>query len=137
MILARNGASVVFKDMEVTDVRNVAAPGVIYAEDASVTITDSVFKNNRGYDGAILFAQNCDISVREVEFTNNIAYDDGVAIWAESSSTNIEDCTFNDNVADYSGGALFAKVPPSCVCQIETFVARSGWRHDREIVYVQ
>ena len=110
VILARNGASVTLQNVEVTDVRNVAAPGVVYGLDSTIAIRDSFFRNNRGYDGAIVFAQNCDISVAGNEFVNNLAYDDGVAIWAENSNTNIELCTFRDNVADFSGGALFAKV---------------------------
>ena len=110
VILARNGASVTLQNLEVTNVRNVAAPGVVYGLDSAITITDSFFQNNRGYDGAIVFAQNCDISVARNDFVNNLAYDDGVAIWAENSMTTVEECSFRDNVADFSGGALFAKV---------------------------
>lgn len=96
-------------NLNVENIRNVAAPGMVYATGSSVIISNSIFRNNRGYDGAILFAQNCDITVTDTDFMNNLAYDDGVAIWAEDSTTSIEGCMFRDNVADYSGGAVFAK----------------------------
>ena len=110
VILVRGGSSVTLDNVEVTDVRNVAAPGVVYSLDSTVKIISSVFKNNRGYDGAILYAQRSDITISGCDFMNNLAYDDGVAIWAEDCSTSIEECMFRDNKADYSGGAVFAKV---------------------------
>lgn len=97
-----------------------------------LTITDSIFKNNHGFGGAIynegvLIISNCKfihnsgarvggaiynrdglIIINNSIFTNNKAVHDGGAIYSPGGVLSIKNSEFSNNFAGYDGGAILA-----------------------------
>ncbi|MCP4894067.1 MAG: hypothetical protein GY911_09680, partial [Actinomycetales bacterium] len=85
--------------------------GVIWSEDSVIEVDDGLFsKNNADEEGGVLHLLASDADVSSSEFTDNGSTAGGV-LFAEqgaSGSTQVEDCTFENNAA-YEGGAVFAE----------------------------
>ncbi|ADC46578.1 adhesin-like protein with cysteine protease domain [Methanobrevibacter ruminantium M1] len=79
--------------------------GAIYAKGTNVNITDCIFENNLAPDngGAIYVEGNA--SIKSVKFINNSAGYGGAAYINDSSI--LEDLIFTGNVANIEGGAVY------------------------------
>lgn len=82
-----------------------------FSGDGFLTINNCEFVDNEaslGRGGAIFFeSMNGFINIFESTFSNNLAYEGG-AIYNEATAIiYIYRCTFNDNTADYTAGAIF------------------------------
>ena len=78
--------------------------GALYSNTANVSIIDSKFINNTGYDnGGAVYVKEANLSVVDSSFENNAAYS-GAAIYMSSrdSSASVEDCVFTINKAETS-----------------------------------
>lgn len=83
--------------------------GLRCTEDAEVTMTDMIFTRNQAYDGAAVFGDdNCTMYISDSEFVANETIDDGAAVRMDAGShAEIDGVLFKDNVAR-DGGALMA-----------------------------
>lgn len=86
------------------NVANGNPGGAISAED-TITITNSIFKNNvaKGPGGAVA-CEDCEIS--KCTFTGNTGGDGGAV--KVGSNAHFTSCTFNSNTANWDGGAIAA-----------------------------
>ncbi|MGH7243885.1 MAG: M12 family metallo-peptidase [Phycisphaerales bacterium] len=79
----------------------------LYIENASPTVSNCIFTNNRsGYGGAVTLNGTCSPFFSNCRFESNIAVGGGGAIWVDDPSTLVVDTsTFTNNTAAW-GGAI-------------------------------
>lgn len=63
----------------------------------------------QGMQGPGLWAQHCDVSGERVYLHDNVAFEDGGAIWLSDATLSLSDSTVSGNLADGAGGALAAR----------------------------
>jgi hypothetical protein len=75
---------------------------------ADVSIVDSSFAGNAGYEGAAVYAEDSTLVLQGVAFEANEAEFDGGAVSVHESTVTMTDVTMLDNAAERSGGGLAA-----------------------------
>lgn len=107
-ILYLNGDSIIrgltFKDGD-ADGDNGGA--IRSANLGDLTVEDSVFVNNQGFDGGAIFADGFVINIRRSTFTGNSADGEGGAIMFNYDLDLVLDSTFTNNHAEGAGGAIY------------------------------
>ena len=94
--------------IEASDNRTVAGGGFLRASAGTVTVTDSIFADNRADRGGALAVSNAALVVTGSTFTGNDGSADGGAIWADHpAGFKIIGSTFNDNATLGQGGAIY------------------------------
>jgi len=107
-ILDLNGDSIIrgltFKDGD-ADGNNGGA--IRSANSDDLTVEDSVFVNNQGFDGGAIFAHDGVINIRRSTFTGNAASGDGGAVYANYDLDLVLDSEFSENTSGGYGGAIY------------------------------
>ena len=107
-ILDLNGDSIIrgltFKD---GDADGGHGGAILSDSSDDLTVEDSVFVNNQGYDGGAIYADDGVINIRRSTFTGNSADDEGGAIMFWYDLDLVLDSTFTNNHAEYDGGAIY------------------------------
>ncbi len=80
--------------------------GGVISSTNRLTLSDSSFSNNKGYDGGVIYDRGL-ISLENCIFTNNYAQHGGVINAGEISK--IDNCTFKDNSSHFNGGVIFSQ----------------------------
>ncbi|XP_064397685.1 probable outer membrane protein pmp20 [Halichondria panicea] len=101
----------------------------------SVSISDSVLKNNGAYElGGTISVSSSSVSISSSTLTNNIADHGGGAIYVSSGSVSISDSTLINNRADY-GGAIYAS-SSSSVSISNSVLANNGANSSGGAIYI-
>ena len=107
-ILYLNGDSIIrgltFKD---GDADGDSGGAIRSANSDDLTVEDSVFVNNQGFDGGAIFADDGVINIRRSTFTGNSADGEGGAIMFNYDLDLVLDSTFTNNHAEGAGGAIY------------------------------
>ena len=107
-ILYLNGDSIIrgltFKD---GDADGGDGGAIRSANLGDLTVEDSVFVNNQGFDGGAIFADGFVINIRRSTFTGNSADGEGGAIMFNYDLDLVLDSTFTNNHAEGAGGAIY------------------------------
>lgn len=90
-----------------SDVGN-ASGGVIKTTDATVTLDEVIFSQNKARNGGVIFSLFSDIVINNSVFDNNIASNDGGAIFMAGGRLQIHHSYLILNQALASGGAIHA-----------------------------
>lgn len=97
-------------DSDFTGNTSVQGGGAIYAEAASVDITNSYFEGNiasSGNGGAVMLHNFCDTSITSSTFRSNTSSRlNGGGVYAQGR-INISLCWFKENISKTSGGAVY------------------------------
>ncbi|MCL4255876.1 MAG: hypothetical protein KJ043_19115, partial [Anaerolineae bacterium] len=81
----------------------------IYAEESTLTITNSTFANNLSSDGGAIYAFDSTLFITNSTFTGNSALSSGGAIYRTGNSATITNSTFTNNTSVF-GGAIYHTV---------------------------
>ncbi|MBN2402154.1 MAG: hypothetical protein JXN64_07120 [Spirochaetes bacterium] len=109
------GASPAFNNCRFDKVTYNGNGGALNMDDSSVTISQCLFDTceaSTGSGGAIYAINNATVNISGSTFTGNTATAHGGAIYANATSLNIVNTTFNSNVASSAssnGGAIYAQ----------------------------
>eukprot|EP00210_Caulerpa_lentillifera_P006659 g6362.t1 len=96
-------------DSSSPNVHNSVGGSVIYSEQSNVTIINSTFKKNTGYNGGTVNVLRSKLTLRNCTFQSNNAFNtSGGAFHAIRGNVVIKATEFNENKARY-GGACFVK----------------------------
>ena len=100
-----NGASLVLKNITITDAKAVQG-GAIY-NTGTLNITNSTLNNNKAEYGGSIFNNGGTLTITQSTLNNNNATDRGGAIYNDYSGTlTITNSTLNNNNATNRGGAI-------------------------------
>ena len=92
---------------EATTAANHTRQTGIYLKDSAARIENCKFRNNKGENGAVLFAVRSVVNISASSFESNVAKRGGALCLSEDTSASISNCTFLSNAAsdgDVSGG---------------------------------
>lgn len=87
------------------EAHNSGGGGLYCADYAAVAVSDVVFSRNFANDGSGLYAEDCEVSLADVELVDNLSEDDGGALTLWFSSATIARTVFRDNTG-LDGGAM-------------------------------
>ena len=88
------------------DVDHNSGGGGIYCQDYGVAnASNLVFTDNFANDGPAIYVQDCELSVSEASFLDNVAEDDGGALTVWYSHATVTDSVFERNTG-LDGGAM-------------------------------
>lgn len=96
------------KDSEFASNSAVYNGGAIYANRSNLIINNSEFKENKGNNAGAIYILNAqeESAIKDCSFTNNIANEQGGALWSNYSKTTIDNGIFDKNISGNYGGAL-------------------------------
>ncbi|MBZ0267813.1 hypothetical protein K8I85_06630 [bacterium] len=78
--------------------------GAILVDDATLTISDSYFVGNSGQNGGVIRSLSTHLFLTRCTFDGNEAWGTGGVLTTEATNfVTIEQCSFRDNIAQYSG----------------------------------
>lgn len=100
-----------------TDQTDYYDGGAIFCEEAMLTITDCLFKNNQAgenYGGALAAGNNANVTVIRSIFTGNSAVCGGAAAGADFEALAFDCCLFEGNSATNGGSAYYEEDFTSC-----------------------
>ena len=80
--------------------------GAVFWTGANGNILYSNFTGNSAFNGAGIYSNGNYILINNSKFTGNDASMNGGAVYTLGLSTNITQCDFNGNTADYAGGVF-------------------------------
>jgi CSLREA domain-containing protein len=113
--------------------------GAIY-NSGSLRVTNCTFGNNFGFQGGAIYnvgsvsLNNCSLnSNRASDPSNNTTDTSGGAIYNNSGTVGITNCTFNGNVAVASGGAIYSSGPITIISS--TFSGNVTYVYDGGALY--
>lgn len=82
--------------------------GAIYSMNASITLDNTRFINNRSDNGGAIYFTLGRIDITNSEFFNNKSTGNGGALYIDSSRSLIQSTRFEGNESDGNGGGLYA-----------------------------
>ena len=109
LCLINNNATVSKSNFNRNSVDNgtyITNGGAIYCESGNLTIEDCGFSQNFAHNGATIFLNAIDFSIKNSDFSNNIAGYNGGAIYSTDGNASVLKCSFANNSARFSGGAI-------------------------------
>ena len=85
---------------------DVLTGGAILIQDSTAVVSKSVFRNNRAFTGAGIYFhctsfQNCNLTMVDSEFENNIAFEKGGAIHYTYRRPLLMNVSYSNNTAEY------------------------------------
>lgn len=104
---------------------------------ASVTIKNSIFKNNRSINGGAIHFEQAQSLITNNIITNNLALTFGGAAVSSNSSCNFVNNTFFNNSSVNYGGALVLISPVFDLVQNNIFFMNTGQTGDPRIAILQ
>lgn len=93
--------------------------GAIHSMNASITLDNTHFINNRSDNGGAIYFTLGRIDITNSKFVNNQTTGNGGALHIDSSRSSIQSTHFEENVSDYNGGGIYA--------YFTTLVIRDGY----------
>ena len=85
--------------------------GAIYivagGSDIISKITDSIFEENKAYNGGAIYSNSDKATIEGTTFTGNHADNDGAGVYIAGDNCNLANSTFTDNVAGDDGPAVY------------------------------
>jgi predicted outer membrane repeat protein len=82
--------------------------GAIYSMNASITLDNTRFINNRSDNGGAIYFTLGRLDITDSEFVNNKSTGNGGALFIDSSRLSIRSTRFEGNESDGNGGGLYA-----------------------------
>lgn len=82
--------------------------GAIYSMNASITLDNTRFLNNKSDNGGAIYFTLGRIDITNSEFLNNTSTGNGGALFIDSSRSLIQSTRFEGNESDGNGGGLYA-----------------------------
>ena len=92
-----------------TVVKDIFISACINLKDASASIQDSTFEENRADYGAAINAHGSNVTLKDCAFRSNVAEIKGTVLLRNGSSLTTDSSLFSSNRAEKSGGAIDAQ----------------------------
>ncbi len=121
-------ASGEFKNLTLSNI--VGDTSAIYAEGATLSLTDVTAANNKAHAGGLVHAtEGSVLNIVGGEYKENEAAYGGVAYAILESKVNISNATFTDNTATTNGGAIYISGADVVATGNNAFVGNSAVNH--------
>ena len=96
-----------------------------FSENSAILETWDVYKNNSGIGGALVIGSS-KVHIFQSQFYQNYAYVSAGSVYAEESLLLIHDTVFENNIADYNGGAVTIIAHCNSIIQESLFINNSA-----------
>ena len=118
--------SLILKDGYVTGVGGRGA--AVLATSSQLTIRDVLFSGNFAYDGGAIYSDlnNVNLQIAESEFDSNSAQNMGGALFMRNGFLTVQTSRFQNNTAGSVGGALNLEMDDQYVIENNTFTGNSA-----------